>query len=70
LDFSYNYVLDKIAGGNAIYDAYLEFVECGGQKDTLFYEYAIGDAISEYQLLKNGDINEKRRTTALIFSNF
>lgn len=52
LDFSYNYVLDKIAGGNAIYDAYLEFVECGGQKDTLFYEYAIGDVISEHQLLK------------------
>ncbi len=51
-DFSYNYVLDKIAGGNAIYDAYLEFVECGGQKNTIFYEYAIGDVISEYQLLK------------------
>jgi hypothetical protein len=51
-DFSYNYALDKVAGGNAIYDAYLEFVKSGGQKDTLFYEYAIGDVISEYQLLK------------------
>ena len=51
-DFSYNYALDKVAGGNAIYDAYLEFVESGGQKNTLFYEYAIGDVISEYQLLK------------------
>jgi len=35
-----------------IYDAYLEFVKSGGQKNTLFYEYAIGDVISEYQLLK------------------
>lgn len=51
-DFSYIYALDKIAGGNAIYDAYLEFVNSGGQKNTLFYEYAIGDVISEYQLLK------------------
>ncbi|MGD0978602.1 MAG: hypothetical protein ABR962_05605 [Candidatus Bathyarchaeia archaeon] len=51
-DFSFNYVLDKVAGGNAIYDAYLEFVKSGGQKNTLFYEYAIGDVISEYQLLK------------------
>ncbi len=51
-DFSYNYALDKVAGGNAIYDAYLEFVKSGGQKNTLFYEYAIGDVISEYQLLK------------------
>jgi hypothetical protein len=51
-DFSYDYALDKIAGGNAIYDAYLEFVKSGGQKNTLFYEYAIGDIISEYQLFK------------------
>ena len=52
LDFSYTYALDKIAGGNAIYDAYWEFVKSGGQKNTLFYEYAIGDVISEYKLLK------------------
>jgi len=51
-DFAFRYVLDKIAGGHAIFDAYLEFVESGGQKNTLFYEYAIGDVISEYQLLK------------------
>lgn len=51
-DFSYNYALDKVAGGNAIYDAYLEFVKSGGQRDTLFYEYAVGDVVSEYQLLK------------------
>lgn len=56
LNWTPNYVYDralrKIAGGNAIYDAYVEFVESGGQKNTLFYEYAIGDVISEYQLLK------------------
>jgi len=52
LNWSYDHVLDKIAVGNAIYEAYLEFVECGGQKNTIFYEYAIGDVISEYQLLK------------------
>jgi hypothetical protein len=52
LNYAYDRVLDKIAGGNAIYEAYLEFVESGGQKNTIFYEYAIGDVISEYQLLK------------------
>jgi hypothetical protein len=51
-DFSYKYALDKIAGGNAIFDSYQEFVNCGGKKDTLFYEYAIGDVICEYRLLK------------------
>jgi hypothetical protein len=51
-DFSYNYALDKIAGGHAIWDAYLEFAESGGRNDTLFYEYAIGDVISEHQLLR------------------
>jgi len=51
-DFSYNRMLDKIAGGNAIYDSYQEFVKSGGQKNTLFYEYAIGDVICEYRLLK------------------
>jgi hypothetical protein len=43
---------NDVAVGHAIFDAYLEFVECGGQKNTIFYEYAIGDVISEYQLLK------------------
>jgi len=52
LDFAFNWVLDKLAGGHAIYDSYQEFVQSGGRKDTLFYEYAIGDVISEYQLLK------------------
>lgn len=51
-NFAYEYVLSKIAGGNAIYEAYQEFVENDGQKDSLFYEYAIGDIIVEYQLFK------------------
>lgn len=51
-DFSYDRALNKIAGGNAIYDAYQEFVKSDGQKNTLFYEYAIGDVICEYRLLK------------------
>jgi hypothetical protein len=51
-EFSYNYVLDKIAGGTAIYEAYQEFVMNDGRKDSLFYEYAIGDIITEYQLFK------------------
>jgi len=51
-NYAYDRALNKIAGGYAIYDAYLEFVQSGGQKNTLFYEYAIGDVISEYQLLK------------------
>lgn len=52
LNYAYDRALNKIAGGNAIYDAYLEFVKCGGKENTLFYEYAVGDVISEYQLLK------------------
>jgi hypothetical protein len=51
-DFAYDKALDKIAGGHAIWDAYQEFIKRDGQKNTLFYEYAIGDVISEYQLLK------------------
>ena len=52
LNYAYDRALNKIAGGNAIYDSYLDFVKSGGLKNTLFYEYAIGDVISEYQLLK------------------
>ncbi|MCX6648552.1 MAG: hypothetical protein NTV61_04090 [Candidatus Bathyarchaeota archaeon] len=51
-DFSYNYTLDKLAGGNAIYDSYLKFVERDGSPDTLFHRYAVGDIISEYRLLQ------------------
>lgn len=51
-NFAVNYFLNKIAGGHAIYDSYQEFVQSGGKKDTFFYEYATGDVISEYRLLR------------------
>ncbi|MGA2574106.1 MAG: hypothetical protein ABSF36_07930 [Candidatus Methanomethylicaceae archaeon] len=52
LDFAYRYSLDKICLGNAIYYAYIEFIDSDEPKNTLFYEYAIGDVIVEYALLK------------------
>jgi len=51
-EFAFNYVLKKIAGGHAIYDAYKDFVKSENKKNTLFYEYAIDDVIAEYNLLK------------------
>ena len=51
-NFAFNFSLNKVAGGHAIYDSYQEFVQSGGQKDTIFYEYAIGDVICEYHLLR------------------
>jgi len=51
-NYAFNEVLHKIAYGHAVWGSYLEFVESGGQKNTLFYEYAIGDVICEHQLLK------------------
>jgi phage regulator Rha-like protein len=51
-DYWYNLDLKRIAAGNAILDAYRDFVESGGRRDTLFYDYAIGDVICEYRLLK------------------
>jgi hypothetical protein len=53
LDFSRRCALDKVAGGYAILEAYLEFVRSSGSKDTLFYRYAVGDVISESQLLRH-----------------
>lgn len=44
-DFSLKYTLDKISGGHAIFDAYKEFVQKDGSKETLFYKYAVGDAL-------------------------
>jgi hypothetical protein len=51
LDFSLKYAVDKIAGGNAIYDSYKDFITSGGSENTLFYRYAVGDIVSEYELL-------------------
>lgn len=51
-DFSMDRELAKIAGGRAIYDSYLEFVRMDGAKETLFYQYAVGDVVCEHQLLQ------------------
>ena len=42
--------LKKISGGMAILEMYNEFVRSNGSIDSLFYKYAMGDAISEYEL--------------------
>ena len=52
MDFSVNLALKRIARGHAILDAYNEFVERDGEKNTLFYGYAIADVICEFKLLK------------------
>ncbi len=52
VEYAYNESIRKIAGGYAIYDAYIEFVQKDGARDTLFYEYAVGDIVCEYKLFK------------------
>lgn len=52
LDFSLQYAIDKIAGGNAILDSYRSFARSNNPKNTSFYRYAIGDVICEHELLK------------------
>jgi len=51
-NFSLGYSIDKIAGGHAIYDSYKDFVASRGSENTLFYRYAVGDIVSEYELLR------------------
>jgi hypothetical protein len=51
-DFSYDYALGKIAGGMAILDSFNEFVRSGGDTNSLFYRYAMGDVFSEHQLFE------------------
>ena len=51
-NFSRGYAIDKIAGGRAILESYQEFVSKRGSKDTLFYEYAVGDVVCEYRLME------------------
>ena len=51
-EFSYNYALDKIAGGMAILDSFNEFVKKQGDSNLLFYKYAMGDVITEHKLLE------------------
>jgi len=49
-DFSFNLALRKIAGGMAILEAFNEFVDSDGDTNSLFYDYAIGDLMSEKAL--------------------
>lgn len=58
----YDKMLDKLAGGRAIWEAYSEFAESGGRKDTLFYEYAIGDVIATHKLFKKIGLDNTKET--------
>jgi len=49
-DFSFNLALRRIAGGMAILEAFNEFVDSDGDTNSLFYDYAIGDLMSEKAL--------------------
>lgn len=49
-DFSHKYAIEKVAGGMAILDSFNEFVRNGGNTNSLFYKYAMGDVFSEHQL--------------------
>ena len=52
LDYAKMDAMRKITIGNAIFDSYKEFVQKGGSKETLFYEYATGDVVCEYRLFE------------------
>jgi hypothetical protein len=51
-DFSYKYALEKVSGGMAILDSFNEFVRSGGDTNSLFYKYAMGDVFAEYRLFE------------------
>lgn len=49
-NFSYNLALDRICGGMAIMEAFNEFVNVKGDKNSFFYQYAMGDTYTEREL--------------------
>lgn len=51
-NFSQNYALEKVAGGMAILESFNEFVRNGGDTNSLFYRYAMGDVFSEHRLFE------------------
>lgn len=51
-EYWHNRTLAKIAGGVAILESFNEFVGSGGNTDSLFYKYAMGDVFSEYRLFE------------------
>jgi len=50
LQFSQDRALSLICGGSAILQAYNEFVKSKASTNSIFYQYAMGDVISEYEL--------------------
>jgi len=52
IQYSRDRALDRICGGTAIFQLYLEFVKSNGSHNSNFYEYAMGDVISEYELFQ------------------
>ena len=48
--FCLKLALERISGGMAILEAFNEFVKSGGDTNSDFYKYAIGDVISENKL--------------------
>lgn len=51
-NFSQNYALEKVAVGMAILESFNEFVRNGGDANSLFYKYAMGDVFSEHRLFE------------------
>ncbi|MGI0016110.1 MAG: hypothetical protein ACREBU_22035 [Nitrososphaera sp.] len=51
-DFSYNMALDRIAGGMGILESFNDFVSKGGDTNSLFYRYAMGDVFTEHRLFE------------------
>jgi len=49
-DYAYNRALSSISVGTAILKSFEDFVQSGGNTNSLFYKYAIGDVISEHLL--------------------
>jgi len=49
-DYSHNRALDKISVGMAIMESFEEFQKSGGDQNSIFYQYAIGDVLAESRL--------------------
>ncbi|MEM3112535.1 MAG: hypothetical protein QXY90_05800 [Candidatus Anstonellales archaeon] len=51
-EYWHNRTLAKVAGGMAILESFNEFVRSGGNTDSLFYKYAMGDVFAEHRLFE------------------
>ena len=52
LEQSLQQALDRIATGQAVVEAYDEFVQSGGSHESAFYKYATGNVVCENSLLQ------------------